>query len=791
MALDGVGGTGLAVAAIRARESARPDRLFDDPLAAAFAELRNAGTTPGGEPAAAAGNEPGEPGGQRAAALRAWVVARTVFLDEMLNQACADGARQVVLLGAGFDARAFRLRWPPGVRCFELDTPDVLGVKEQVVAAQQARPGCERIPVPCDLRADWPARLAAASFDPGRPAAWIAEGLLVYLDPDAVDRLIHEVTRLSAPDSRLGLTFRNRVHGPRGGSLGPALRRSAAPDDPAGWLAGHGWSATLADAREVLAAHGRAPRSPAQPGPPRALLVSARLERAGAGAAATAPRPAGKPSRRTHRAAALTTPAPQPSGADAGPPLPALLSQALVAFTIEFDNEFEHRMPHRTTWGPAADAPGPWHVSQVMWANFIQFVPPGGVPFREVAALAPLVSLAGLQRWGYLVVAPDGEVGGAPPPRRDWLVRLTPAGRQAQRVWRPLAGEIEERWRDRLGAVEFGRLRARLGAVAGRAVAGFPPYLPVSGVYPADPAVLDAGGRAAAGLRPLADSGASPGSAPGASPGSAPGTGPGDSPGTSPGASPTGKAGSSPRGKAGVSPPVRPGTSPAGNAGGRPAADRGASPAGDRDTGRAGGPGARPGGGPGPGAPASGFGLPALLSTALLSWRLEYEQEARLALPVSANVLRVLTPQPQPLRDLPALAGISKEAVAVSLGLLERRGYAVTGPDPAARPGKAAWLTERGREAQAGYLRLASTLQERWQARFGAAPVTALGESLRALFVLHEEQSAVAAALAPYPEGWRANPPYLARTRAMISDPAAALPHYPMVSHRGGFPDGS
>ncbi len=170
MALDGVGGTGLAVAAIRARESARPDRLFNDPLAAAFAELRTAGTAPGGEPAAAAGNEPGEPGGRHAAALRAWVVARTVFLDEMLNQACADGARQVVLLGAGFDARAFRLPWPPGVRCFELDTPGVLGVKEQVLNAQQARPGCERIPVPCDLRADWPAPLAAAGFDrAGRP----------------------------------------------------------------------------------------------------------------------------------------------------------------------------------------------------------------------------------------------------------------------------------------------------------------------------------------------------------------------------------------------------------------------------------------------------------------------------------------------------------------------------------------------------------------------------------------------------------------------------------------------
>ncbi len=279
-----------------------------------------------------------------------------------------------------------------------------------------------------------------------------------------------------------------------------------------------------------------------------------------------------------------------------------------------------------------------------------------------MAALAPLVNLAGLQRWGYLVVAPDGEVGGAPPPRRDWLVRLTPAGRQAQQVWRPLAGEIEERWRDRLGAVEFGRLRAGLGAVAGRAAAGFPPYLPVSGMYRADPAVLDAGARAAAGLRPLAGAdqsghaGASPGAprepvraAPRDQSGQRPRTGPGNAGRASSAPEPARAAApdqsrGEPYREGGVQPGARrrqspgpPGTSPAGNAGGRPAGDRGASPAGDRDAGRAGGPGTRPGGGPGPGAPAGGLGLPALLSTALLSWRLEYEQEAGLALPVSAN----------------------------------------------------------------------------------------------------------------------------------------------------------
>ena len=562
-------------------------------------------------------------------------------------------------------------------------------------------------------RPGWPPRVR-----PGQAAAWIAEGLLVYLDPAAVGRLIQEITRLSAPGSWLGVTFRARGPGPGQGSLGPGLRRSAAPADPAGWLAGHGWSATLAGAREVLAAH-RRPRSPAPPGPPRGLLISARRAQAGAAAATTGSRPARKPARRTHRAAALTTPAPQPAGADAERPLPALLSQALVAFTIEFDNEFEHRMPHRTTRGPAAGAPGPWHTSQVMWANFVQFVPPGGVPFREVAALAPLVNLAGLQRWGYLVVAPDPAAGGPPPRRPDWLVRLTPAGRQAQQVWRPLAGEIEERWRDRLGAAEFGRLRAGLGAVAARAGAGFPPYLPVSGVDPADPAMLLAGARAAAGLRPPGGAGISPGGGPGADPGSGPGTSPGSGaspgsgpgadpgngsgadpgsgPGISPGASPTGKAGSSPRGKAGVSPPARPGTSPAGNAGGRPAGDRGTSPAGD--------PGTGPGGGAGlvtPGSAAGGYGLPGLLSAALLSWRLEYEQQTGLSLPVSANVLRVLTMRPRRLRDLPALAGVAKEAVAVSLGLLERRGYALTGPDPAARRGQAAWLTERGRTPRPG-----------------------------------------------------------------------------------------
>ncbi|HEY2130298.1 MAG TPA: SAM-dependent methyltransferase [Streptosporangiaceae bacterium] len=362
--LAGVGGTGLTVAGIRAAETERADRLFADPLAGAFV--------------AAAGSPPRQATGRQAAALRLWVVARTVFLDELVMAACADGARQVVLLGAGFDTRAFRLPWPPGVRCYELDTQDVLDSKRQVLTAQHAVPGCARITIPGDLRDDWPAALRAAGLRPDQPTAWVAEGLLVYLSPDDVDQLLDRVTGLSAPGSRLGLTFRNRAPADQA-SPAVALRRSAAPDDPVGWLAGHGWAAQLTGAREVLLAHGRAvPAAPpdAQTGHrPRALLISAALD-------PTLVR--SRPARRRRRSASA---APRPhlvtqpgTGAAADRPLSALLSQALVAFTIEFDNESEHQIQHRTTRGPAAGSRGPWLVSQAMWVNFIRFIPPGDRP---------------------------------------------------------------------------------------------------------------------------------------------------------------------------------------------------------------------------------------------------------------------------------------------------------------------------------------------------------------------------------------------------------------------------
>lgn len=131
------------------------------------------------------------------------IAARTKYFDDFLTDATAAGIEQVVILASGLDARAYRLRWPAGITVYELDQPQVIDFKTGVLADQGAVPVVEHRTIGIDLRADWPAALRANGFDVTRPTAWIAEGLLVYLPPDAQDRLLANVTELSAPGSRI------------------------------------------------------------------------------------------------------------------------------------------------------------------------------------------------------------------------------------------------------------------------------------------------------------------------------------------------------------------------------------------------------------------------------------------------------------------------------------------------------------------------------------------------------------------------------------------------------------
>jgi methyltransferase (TIGR00027 family) len=252
--------TALGVASIRAAESDRADRLFDDPCAAGF--VRAAGYV---RPV-----PPTEPTAQDVAARRGlitWIAVRTRFLDDVVRRASEGGCRQVVILGAGLDSRAFRLDWPDATRLWELDLADVLAFKEKVVASERWQPRCQRVTVPVDLSEDWGRPLVDAGFDPTATSVWIAEGLLAYLPAEVVDALVRTTAELSVPGSRMGVTLaaRSRLDGWRrahpDGTSGRgdyvALWRSTAPDDPAEWLASFGWQADVFDLAERSGAYGR------------------------------------------------------------------------------------------------------------------------------------------------------------------------------------------------------------------------------------------------------------------------------------------------------------------------------------------------------------------------------------------------------------------------------------------------------------------------------------------------------------------------------------------------------
>ena len=131
------------------------------------------------------------------------MAVRTKYFDDFFTAATEAGVRQAVILAAGLDARSHRLPWPDGTTVFELDQPQVIDFKSRAFADLGATPTATLRSVGIDLRDDWPTALQEAGFDAAAPTAWIAEGLLAYLPPEAQDRLFDAVTALSAPGSRI------------------------------------------------------------------------------------------------------------------------------------------------------------------------------------------------------------------------------------------------------------------------------------------------------------------------------------------------------------------------------------------------------------------------------------------------------------------------------------------------------------------------------------------------------------------------------------------------------------
>jgi methyltransferase (TIGR00027 family) len=131
------------------------------------------------------------------------MTVRTRFFDQMFLDAAAAGVRQAVILAAGLDVRGYRLPWPDGTVVYEVDQPEVIEFKTTRLTGIGAEPTATRRTVAIDLREDWPKALVDNGFDPTQPTAWSAEGLLIYLPPDAQDKLFDNITALSAPGSRL------------------------------------------------------------------------------------------------------------------------------------------------------------------------------------------------------------------------------------------------------------------------------------------------------------------------------------------------------------------------------------------------------------------------------------------------------------------------------------------------------------------------------------------------------------------------------------------------------------
>jgi methyltransferase (TIGR00027 family) len=206
------------------------------------------------------------------------MAVRTKFFDEFFIDATNAGIRQAVILASGLDARAYRLTWPAGTTVYEIDQPQVIAFKSRTLAELGARPTTHRRAVAIDLRDDWPAALQAAGFDPDQPSAWSAEGLLGYLPPEAQDRLLDNITTLSAPGSRIAtdsgptrhpahderIKERMRTVSERWRKHGLDLdmtdliyfgdRHEAAP-----YLADHGWEMGGSTIRELFAANNLAP----------------------------------------------------------------------------------------------------------------------------------------------------------------------------------------------------------------------------------------------------------------------------------------------------------------------------------------------------------------------------------------------------------------------------------------------------------------------------------------------------------------------------------------------------
>jgi methyltransferase (TIGR00027 family) len=183
------------------------------------------------------------------------------------------------------DTRAFRIPWPSAVKVFEVDRDEIFDHKEAVLGRAGASPSCDRHIVRADLARPWTAALAAAGFERSKPAGFLVEGLLMYLEEAQALELITAINSIAAPGSWIALDAVNPevMTSPYMSRYMNALREAGSPwkfgiEDPESFFRQRGWAATVVQPGDPEASYGRwpfptAPR--AVPGLPRTFFVTA------------------------------------------------------------------------------------------------------------------------------------------------------------------------------------------------------------------------------------------------------------------------------------------------------------------------------------------------------------------------------------------------------------------------------------------------------------------------------------------------------------------------------------
>lgn len=267
-----VGATATMVAAARALATEDADPLISDPYAAPlvravgiefFTRVVDGDIDP---------SQAGDDGAGELQTETDSLAVRTKFFDDFFLGAAAAGIRQSVILAAGLDSRAYRLSWPDGSIVYEVDQPEVVRFKTETMAALSAEPTAQRRTVSIDLREDWPAALCASGFDPDRPSTWSAEGLLMYLPPEAQDRLFDHITALSAPgsqiateyhpDNGLSMAERGKAMSDRWANIGcdvdlSGLFYDGDRNNVADYLTDRGWAVHARNRRDLFGEYGR------------------------------------------------------------------------------------------------------------------------------------------------------------------------------------------------------------------------------------------------------------------------------------------------------------------------------------------------------------------------------------------------------------------------------------------------------------------------------------------------------------------------------------------------------